>query len=258
MNTANTDMKWLKRILLIVVALFAGPILTVACGNVNMGQDWRTADRSSAGLAPDPQETPEAVVQVYAARAFNWRGALGVHTWIATKSPHGHYYTVHQVMGWRSHRDLPVVVSTPDIPDRYWYGATPELLVDVRGGRAAELIPRIDAAVASYPYKREYVLWPGPNSNTFTAYVGREVPGLAMDLPTTAIGKDFPTNGSIVQSAPSGTGGQLSLYGLLGITVAREEGLEINILALSFGIDVLRPAIKLPGFGRIGMTKSLR
>ena len=130
--------------------------------------------------------------------------------------------------------------------------------MDVRGGRAAELIPRIDAAVASYPYEREYVLWPGPNSNTFTAYVGREVPGLAMDLPTTAIGKDFPTNGSIVQSAPSGTGGQLSLYGLLGITVAREEGLEINILALSFGIDVLRPAIKLPGFGRIGMTKSPR
>ena len=43
--------------------------------------------------------------------------------------------------------------------------------------------------------------------------------------------------------------------GLFGVTVAREEGLEMNILALSFGIDLLRPAIKLPGIGRIGMNK---
>ena len=128
--------------------------------------------------------------------------------------------------------------------------------MDLRGERAAQAIPRIEAAVASYPYRRDYNMWPGPNSNTFTAHVGREVPELAMDLPTTAIGKDFLTNGGIVESAPSGTGGQLSLYGLLGVTVAREEGLELNILALSFGIDVLHPAIKLPGFGRIGMSKA--
>ena len=249
-------MKWLRRCVLIVAGLLAGPILAVSCGDVSMGQDWRTADRSSAGIAPNPQDAPEAVVQVYAARAFNWRGALAVHTWVAAKPRDGDYYTVHQVMGWRRYQNLPVVISTPDIPDRLWYGARPELLVDLRGEQATQAIPRIEAAVASYPFVREYGLWPGPNSNTFTAHVGREVPELAMDLPTTAIGKDFLTNGSIVESAPSGTGGQLSLYGLLGVTVAREEGLELNILALNFGIDLLRPAIKLPGIGRIGMNKS--
>ena len=248
-------MKWLKRLGVIFCVLLAGPILAVSCANVNIGQDWRTADRSSAGIAPDPASAPEAIVQVYAARAFDWRGILGVHTWIATKADDGDYYTVHQVMGWRRYQNLSVVVSTPDIPDRLWYGSRPELLVDLRGDSAIEAIPRIEAAVASYPYAREYGLWPGPNSNTFTAHVGREVPELAMDLPTTAIGKDFLTNGSIVESAPSGTGGQLSLYGLFGVTVAREEGLEMNILALSFGIDLLRPAIKLPGIGRIGMNK---
>jgi len=249
-------MRWLRRCVLIVAGLLAGPILAVSCGDVSMGQDWRTADRSSAGIAPNPQDAPEAVVQVYAARAFNWRGALAVHTWVAAKPRDGDYYTVHQVMGWRRYQNLPVVISTPDIPDRLWYGARPELLVDLRGEQATQAIPRIEAAVASYPFVREYGLWPGPNSNTFTAHVGREVPELAMDLPTTAIGKDFLTNGSIVESAPSGTGGQLSLYGLLGVTVAREEGLELNILALNFGIDLLRPAIKLPGIGRIGMNKS--
>jgi len=251
-------MRWLRRCVLIVAGLLAGPILAVSCGDVSMGQDWRTADRSSAGIAPDPQNTPEAVVQVYAARAFNWRGALAVHTWVAAKPRDGDYYTVHQVMGWRRYQNLPVVISTPDIPDRLWYGARPKLLVDLRGEQATQAIPRIEAAVASYPFVHEYGLWPGPNSNTFTAHVGREVPELAMDLPTTAIGKDFLTNGSIVESAPSGTGGQLSLYGLFGITVAREEGLELNILALNFGIDLLRPAIKLPGIGRIGMNKSPR
>ena len=195
-------------------------------------------------------------MQVYAARAFNWRGALAVHTWIATKPRDTESYTVHQVMGWRRYQNLPVVISTPDIPDRLWYGAEPEVLVDVRGPRAAAAIPRIEAAVASYPHVREYGLWPGPNSNTFTAHVGRQVPELEMDLPTTAIGKDYLPNGGLVDGAPSGTGGQISLFGLLGVTLAKEEGLEVNILALNFGIDLLRPAIKLPGIGRIGMKKS--
>ena len=31
------------------------------------------------------------------------------------------------------------------------------------------------------------------------------------------------------------------------------EGIEVSILGLTTGIDFLRPAIKLPGFGRIGM-----
>ena len=249
-------MSLLKRITLFAAALLAGPATMVACGNVNLKGDWSTADRSSSGLAPHPAEVREAVVQVYAARAFKWRGALGVHTWIAVKPTDAEQYTVHQVMGWRGRRGLPVVVSIEDVPDRNWYGARPELLADLRGPPAATAIPRIEAAIASYPYDREYSLWPGPNSNTFTAHVGREVPELAMDLPTTAIGKDFLTNGNIFESAPSGTGGQISIYGVLGITVARQEGFELNVLALNFGLDLLRPAIKLPGVGRLGMSKT--
>lgn len=253
-----TPMSWLRRGALALGVVLAGPLLAVSCEDVNIGRDWRTADRSSAGLAPLPDSAPEAVVQVYAARAFNWRGALAVHTWIATKPPGGDGYTVHQVVGWRRYQNLPVVVSVPDLPDRLWYGARPDLLADLRGAAAATAIPRIEAAVASYPFVREYVLWPGPNSNTFTAHVARSVPELGLDLPATAIGKDFLTNGGVVESAPSGTGAQLSLYGLLGVTFARQEGLELNVLALNFGIDVLRPAIKLPGIGRIGMRKPPR
>jgi PBP1b-binding outer membrane lipoprotein LpoB len=36
-------------------------------------QDWRDASRESAGIAPDPAATPEAVLQVYGADAWGWR-----------------------------------------------------------------------------------------------------------------------------------------------------------------------------------------
>lgn len=249
-------MKWLKRTGMILGVLLAGPLLMIAGGKINLGQDWRTADRSPTGIAPDPGATREAVVQVYAARAMNWRGIFAVHTWIATKPEGAERYTVHQVVGWRKWHGLPVVISAPDIPDRAWFGNTPQVIAELRGDAAARAIPRIEAAVSRYPYEWEYGLWPGPNSNTFTAHVGREVPELALDLPTTAIGKDFLTNGALAENAPSGTGIQVSWYGVLGVLAARQEGLELNLLGLSFGIDFLRPAIKLPGVGRLGMSKS--
>ena len=48
-------------------------------------EHWSRADLSSAGLAPDPARAPEAIVQVYAARTYGWRGIFGIHTWIALK-----------------------------------------------------------------------------------------------------------------------------------------------------------------------------
>ena len=104
----------------------------------------------------------------------------------------------------------------------------------------------------SYPYPNEYKVWPGPNSNTFMAYIGRQVPELHMDLPATAIGKDYPSNGSLLDRTPSGTGYQLSMLGVLGLSMAREEGVELNLLGLSFGIDFYKPALKLPFIARIG------
>jgi len=220
-----------------------------------MNRDWRTANRDSARVAPLPSETPDAIVQVYAARAFNWRGIFAVHTWLATKQANAQEYTVYQVVGWRARRNLPVVVADRDIPDRNWFGSRPEVLVDLRGRPAEQAIPAIEQAVRTYPYPETYRLWPGPNSNTFTAYVARQVPDLRAALPSTAIGKDFLTNYAPLGWAPSGTGFQISVLGAVGLTLAAREGLEVNLLGLVFGIDFLRPALKLPFVGRIGMPR---
>jgi hypothetical protein len=247
----------LNRILLLSLLFLIGlPLLLVVSGQAQLGRDYRRADRSSTGIAPPAESTPEAVVQIYAARALNWRGIFGVHTWIATKPAHATEYTLHQVIGWRTFRGLPAVVSAPGIPDGRWFGNEPELLGELRGEAAEQAIPKIIDAVASYPYPEDYILWPGPNSNTFTAYVGRQVPELKMDLPVTAIGKDYPINGSLVDRAPSGTGYQFSMLGVLGLTMAREEGIEMNLLGLSFGIDFVRPALKLPFIGRLGVSQT--
>ena len=105
--------------------------------------------------------------------------------------------------------------------------------------------------MASYPYRGfgEYRAWPGPNSNTFVAHVMRSVPALGAALPPTAIGKDWQPTSDIVGLTPSRTGIQLSLGGYAGITVGWVEGVELNFLGLIAGIDVRRPAVKLPGLG---------
>jgi len=220
-----------------------------------VNSDWRTASREPVGLAPDPAAHPEAVIQVYAARTVGWRGVFGVHSWVAVKPARASEYTVYEVIGWKLRWDDTAVSIRSREPDGRWFGNEPELLADKRGAAADALIARIDEAAKSYPYAAEYSAWPGPNSNTFTAWITREVPELRVDLPPTAIGKDY-LGSSVIASAPSGSGGQFSVAGVLGVTLSSVEGLELNLLGLTFGLDPWPPAIKLPMLGRLGASAS--
>lgn len=211
-------------------------------------------DRSSANISPLPSAEPRAVVQVFAARAARWRGYFSVHCWIAVKEKDADSYVVYDVNGWRQYRGRSVVAIEKDLPDRKWYGSQPELLYDIRGVHAQKLIPQIHAAALSYPYQNEYRAFPGPNSNTFISYIIRKTPEFYTELPPNAIGKDWIEKGSLFGVSESGTGVQLSLFGLLGMTLGLGEGIELNLLGMSFGIDFLRPALKFPFIGRLGFS----
>jgi hypothetical protein len=243
-----------KAALLGVLAYCALAVGYLASSEQLAARDWRTASREPAGLAPDPAATPEAVVQVYAARAWGWRGYFGVHSWIAVKPTDAEQFTVYEVIGYRLKRTGSVVVKHDRAADGYWFGNRPELLSDVRGAGVDALIQRIDAAVKAYPYADQYRVWPGPNSNTFTAFVLREAPELRVDLPPTAIGKDY-LGLSPIKKSPSGTGGQFNVLGALGVLAGAEEGLEVNLLGLTFGVDLDDLALKLPILGKVGLRK---
>lgn len=234
-----------------LAVLLAGPGV-VALSRASAGADWRTASREAMGLAPDPATHPQAMMRVYGARALGWRGAFGVHSWIAVKQEGAATWTTYEIIGWRSRWGGDGLVVTQGAPDRRWFGAEPELYAHLEGEGTVRAISRALAAAEAYPYRREYGLWPGPNSNTFTAMVARAVPELRLDLPPTAIGKDYLGDARVADWAASGTGVQVSLWGLLGVVVAAEEGVEFNLLGLTFGVDPLGLGLKLPGIGRIG------
>jgi hypothetical protein len=239
-------------LLLLLAVLLAGPVASLAMGRASLAGDWRTATHRPAGLAPDPATHSEAVVQVYAGRAFGWRGAFSDHTWLAAKPRGADTYTRYEVIGWYGGGGGSVVsIGTARAPDAEWYGAAPRLVRDARGAQAEAIIAQLPAAIERYDSPRAYRVWPGPNSNTFIAHLGRAIPELHLTMPSTAVGKDYLPGGALFARTPSGTGWQLSLVGLLGVAVGREEGLEINLLGLTLGVDVLHPALKLPGIGRL-------
>ncbi|WP_416260673.1 DUF3750 domain-containing protein [Gibbsiella quercinecans] len=222
-------------------------------GESSTGKGWWSARRDSAGIAPDPVKLRQvAIVQIYAAPTYGWRGRVAVHPWIIFKQAGETRYRRYEVVRWGSDN---VVRRDYALPDGLWFGSRPTLLVDHRGARAGEMIPRIEAAIKSYPYPHTYHAWPGPNSNTFIAHIGREVPELKLDMPANAIGKDYRPLTRPIGLPPSGRGVQVSLLGVLGVTLGAEEGIEVNVLGLNMGIDFNSPALRLPFIGRLGYEK---
>jgi len=77
------------------------------------------------------------------------------------------------------------------------------------------------------------------------------VPELKADLPAHAIGKDY-LGPRLFARSPSGTGVQANVLGLVGVMAGVEEGLELNLLGLTFGVDPNDLGLKLPFVGRVG------
>jgi hypothetical protein len=204
------------------------------------GPSWRDADRSSAGLLPVRPEP----------RTVRWRGILAMHCWIVFKPAGAATYTRYDYTAWGE----PIRING-FAADGRWFGRIPDTVFAADGRAADLLIPRIEAAIAGYAWRNlgDYHAWPGPNSNTFVAAVIDAMPEAHAVLPPLAIGKDFPYDRRWLRPTASGTGFRLTLGGYAGLTVAWMEGVELNLLGLVAGFDLRRPAIKLPGLGRLGL-----
>jgi Protein of unknown function (DUF3750) len=232
--------------------------VTVACSPEDLSGERDFDDVAVVGLAPGPEDNRESIVQVYAARSYEPLPRLvSVHTWIAYRQAGEEKYTIYEAHRFRPRLSGRAVRTCQKYyPDRRWHGADPILLFELRGESAEQAIEGIEEAVERY--RDIYRLWPGPNSNTLVAELARSVDELRVDLPPTAIGKDFLPGWRVLAPAPSGTGWQVSLLGMLGILVALEEGIEVNLLGAVFGLDLNPPAFKLPIVGRLGLPQGRR
>ena len=238
----------LRALALLVLLAFLLPLGTHALwwfARDSVRPDW-----SSAGLLGRPEAAKPALVRVYAARVGRWRGIFAHHSWIVIKPAGASRYTRYDVVGW----GLPVRTDGWAADGR-WFGNPPEPILVLDGAAAEAAIPAVRAAVADYPHRAlgSYTVWPGPNSNTFAAHVMARIPGIDTTLLPTALGKDWTPPGRFAERTPSGTGYRIGVGGYVGVTLGWVEGIEVNLLGLVAGLDLRRPAVKLPGWGRIGL-----
>ena len=178
---------------------------------------------------------------------------FSVHTWLAIKKEAQDPFVSYHKMAFVPGTGAPGIYAYQGEPSYYWSGDIPRLLWHYQGTRAKDLIKELEEAIDSYPHKSFYLPWPGPNSNTFTSYVLRRSGVSGVELPSNAIGKSFIAGGWPVDITESNTGVEFSVLGLIGFQIGLSEGIELSLLGLSLGIDVLRPALKLPIVGRLGL-----
>ncbi len=211
-------------------------------------ENWRAADWGASGVLPTAAATPGAAIHVMSARTGGLKGAASVHSWLVWKAAGATAWTRAEVVGWGQ-----PVRRDAYAPDARWYSNAPFFVGSVTGDAAMALIPRVAAAVDAYPldYPGSYVIWPGPNSNSFVAHILRQVPDLGIALPPNAVGKDWLGPGP---RALRDAGGDvhLSLGGYAGLSFGPRTGVEINLLGQTFGLDLAHPALKLPAIGRVG------
>jgi Protein of unknown function (DUF3750) len=201
-----------------------------------------------------PQATDQAMICLYGARAGRWQTNFSLHTWIACKKKNEGKFTLYQVVRDQNPITGKYLVTDYGKEQDQWQGYPAYLLFYMAGEEAERLIPKVEQAIAAYPYQGTYHVWPGPNCNTFTAYIARAIPELGMTLPPHAIGKNFLIEGRLWDLAPSATGFEFSLAGVLSILLAREEGIVFNILGLNFGGNLYKGTLILPGIGQIALV----
>jgi hypothetical protein len=169
----------------------------------------------------------EAVIQIYGARCKGWKGLFSLHCWIVVKRAGSERFERYEVIGYGVRRGAPAIRLNHKSEVVDWDESHAHLLLERRGGADVErLIDRIEQVIPHYPYNDVYCIWPGPNCNTFIAWLGRQVPELALALPAIARGRhfvDLPGFGEPISQKRYLT---VTLCAALGLTARRVERLR--------------------------------
>ena len=191
-----------------------------------------------------PPDNREATVALLTGTLGPPLDEIARHPWFAVREAGATMWRIYEVGGGGEEQDPfqghgsyrnPIVHAV-------WRGAEAE--------RAAACIAT-EGPKAKRRIERDYLLYPGPNSNTFGDFVLR-VCHLHASLPATSVGKDWHL--AFLGWASEGTGVQFDTP-ILGLAIGLKEGVVLHLFGLSIGIDLWPPAIILPlGPGRLGFA----
>lgn len=208
----------------------------------------------------DPAELPESEPFLVAVKSCCLPShlpppvSLAHHSWFDLKQGSEERWLRVEVMSREAftRRDVVSVAAISSARARAserWENAV-HLHAVVRGPEAERIGQEVVRLARGYPDARVYNGWPGPNSNTFVERLGRAVDGLRFQLHHDAVGKDLD---GLLRLGLSATGSGVELETpLLGLQLGLEEGLELHVLQLGFGLDLWPPALELPFLPRLG------
>ena len=251
-NMKPLYMSKLRNVIIFILVIFilpAGASL-IYWGLSDRPGNWRSADWSSSGLLPRADGDNEAALYVLAARTGGLKGALSLHSWVVVKEAGQPSYDRYDKVGWGN-----PIQRNRQPADGRWYSNAPFIVAERHGEAAERLVPKVQAAIGSYPYRLrgDYRLWPGPNSNSFIAHILHEVPELQTTLPSNAVGRDYRPGIINLDISPDWRDIHVTFGGLMGFAFGLRYGLEVQLLGLVAGFDFANPAIKVPGWGRFDL-----
>lgn len=246
-------MMLLKTVLATFCVMFLLPAVGTAAwwATVDRPSSWSSADWSSSGVLPPPQTVKGPAIFVMAARTGGLKGAFSVHSWLVIKRSDSSGYDRYDKVGW----GMPLRKNAYAADGR-WYSNTPKIIAAISGAKAAPLVEKAELAIANYPFKRrgDYTIWPGPNSNSFVAHVLKTIPEMSITLPSNAVGRDYAPGFASIELADDWADVHATFGGIVGFAAGLRSGFEIHLFGLVAGFDFTRPALKIPAYGRVGLS----
>ena len=167
----------------VLVALaVAGGLIETGCGLLSV-----RPDQSSFVQLESLQDSGSAVARVYAAPILGIE-LIAVHTWLVIKEAHATSFDRWEVLQTSGepygHVRHNLMSPTDDMGAGSVY-----VVAEVIGTEAQAIVEFVDGESPLYSCRNTYVVFPGPNSNTYTQWI---LDGTAWNvtLPPSAVGKD--------------------------------------------------------------------
>jgi len=198
---------------------------------------------------PDAEPYIVALKSVKIPSSYPWYTRFAHHSWFDLKRGGDDRWMRVEIANTDGLVSIGPIDAAAARADERWRN---EVQVDqwIASADARRIGDAILEAARAYEHQGRYHAWPGPNSNTFVTRIGLEVSGLHFEQDHNAVGKDYA---GLVRVGATTTGSGVELETVpIGVQIGFQEGVELHLFQLTFGISLFPPALKLPFVSRLG------